>query len=79
VRACDAYRPAPWDGAFALVRALRRERPGDAPPDWSPFVTPDATCIDLDCTHADLMSDALAPALARHLEPLLRRTAHGSE
>ena len=71
VRLHLAYRPGNWDGPMLLLRALRRLRDGDAPPDWSPFVTGTLEVRDLDCEHADLvsaqLSSVVAALVARHL------------
>ena len=57
------YRPRRWDGPLLLVRALRRSREGDAPPEWSRFC-PCVESFDLDCGHMDIVSPVFAPALA---------------
>jgi thioesterase domain-containing protein len=59
------YKPKPWSGPFTLFRAFQRSSPM---PNWSPLVGPQAVYIDVDCTHADLPSEAIAPILARHIE-----------
>jgi len=63
------YMPKPWSGPFTLFRAVQRSSPM---PDWSTLVGPQAVYIDLDCTHADLPSEAIAPTLAQHIENLLK-------
>jgi amino acid adenylation domain-containing protein len=78
VRVCEAYRPAPWNGPFRIVRALRRDREGDAIPDWSPFAA-QAETHDLDCTHGDLMSERLASKLAALIEPPQGEPARGTD
>jgi amino acid adenylation domain-containing protein len=59
-----AYRPGNWDGPMLLLRALRRLRDEDAPPDWSPFVTGTLEVHDLDCEHSDLVSAHLSSTVA---------------
>jgi amino acid adenylation domain-containing protein len=63
------YVPKPWPGPFTLFRALQRS---SSMPNWSKLVGRNATYIDLDCTHADLPSDKIAPILASHIEKLLK-------
>jgi len=63
------YTPKPWCGPFTLFRALQRSSPM---PDWSPLVGSRAVYIDLDCTHAELPSEAIAPILAQHIENSLK-------
>ena len=53
----------PWSGPLLLVRALRRSREGDVPPDWS-HLCPGIKSVDLDCGHMEILSPAFAPALA---------------
>jgi thioesterase domain-containing protein len=57
------YGPRHWDGPLLLVRALRRSREGDVPPDWS-HLCPGVKSVDLDCGHMEILSPAFAPALA---------------
>jgi thioesterase domain-containing protein len=59
-----AYRPGNWDGPMLLLRALRRVRDEDAPPDWSPFVTGALEVRDFDCEHSDLVSAQLSSTVA---------------
>jgi len=73
VRLCGRYHLEPNPQSLVLFRALRRERAGDGPPDWSPYVRSDSTIIDLPCTHADLISPSFAPTIASQLEPHLAR------
>jgi thioesterase domain-containing protein/acyl carrier protein len=78
VELARAYRPQPTSLPVVVFRALHRDGPDEAPPDWSAYVGAQSTCIDLACTHAELMSKPLAPVIASHLEPLLRRHDHGT-
>ena len=65
VRAHVAYTPAPIDAPVLVVRATQRLREGDALADWSPLVaTGELEVVDLDCSHADLVSPAFAAPVA---------------
>jgi amino acid adenylation domain-containing protein len=64
VRMHFAYSPQKWDGRMLVVRALRRFREDDFVPDWSPHATGGLEVADFDCGHSDLVSAALAPAIA---------------
>jgi thioesterase domain-containing protein/non-ribosomal peptide synthetase component F len=62
------YRLIPTDLPVLLLRATRRQNPSDTPADWSPFLPPDSTIADLDCTHAGMVSREQAPAVAAFLQ-----------
>ena len=66
-----AYQPQKWDGSVLLLRALRRERAGDTPPDWSSYVH-NLTVQDLDCTHSEIVSPALSKTVAALIAPHLK-------
>ena len=65
------YQPKKWDGPTLLLRALRRDRAGDTVPDWSPYASR-LEVVDLDCTHSDLVGEALSPKVAALLAPHLQ-------
>jgi thioesterase domain-containing protein/acyl carrier protein len=73
VRCHWAYRPRPWEGPMLLVRALRRAREGDLPPDWAPYVKGALDSIDLDCGHMDVISGSFSPIVAAFLMHGLER------
>ena len=67
------YRPQSWYGPLLLLRALRRTEDGGRLPDWSPYAAGNIEVFDLDCGHADLVSEAWAPAVASYVKPRLRK------
>ena len=64
------YRPQKSTGPMLLLRAMKRDRAGDAAPDWSPYIS-DLEVTDLECTHADLVSSAMSSTVAALLAPRL--------
>ena len=64
------YQPQSWGGPLLVLRALRRTEDGGRLPDWSPYAQ-NLEVFDLDCGHADLVSEAWAPAVASCVRPRL--------
>jgi thioesterase domain-containing protein len=71
VRLDREYQPQQWDGSVVLLRALRRQTSAGAPPDWSSCV-PNLTMSDVDCTHSEIVSQALSKTVAALITPHLK-------
>lgn len=57
------YQLKRWEGPLLLLRATQREGGRDAVPDWSPFASR-VEIVDVECNHYELVTTALAPAVA---------------
>ncbi len=64
VRLCVNYRPSSWDGPMLVVRAIKRFREADRPPEWSHLASGSLEVVDIDCGHADLVSASQAAMIA---------------